>query len=224
MIELLLEAERALSFGRVDRAEQLYRQVAAADPGNSIAVVGLARVALEHADDAGAYLLARQALTIDPENEAAQRLVTRLDEVMRTRGETVPEPPSVPPAVHAQARARRPLPRGTRHLKRSRAARSSIDSGAVEALLLLGIRREDVQRIRAGTDEVALEARERGLWDRQHVAIGDDDGAGRIEDVLVSGGSSGEAGGPERLEVVPVSASAVTWSAAVASTWNVTPR
>jgi hypothetical protein len=95
VIELLLEAERALSFGRVDRAEQLYRQVAAADPGNSIAVVGLARVALEHADDAGAYLLARQALTIDPENEAAQRLVARLDEVMRTRGETVPEPPSV---------------------------------------------------------------------------------------------------------------------------------
>ena len=91
MIELLLEAERALSFGRVDRAEQLYRQVAAADPGNSIAVVGLARVALEHADDAGAYLLARQALTIDPENEAAQRLVTRLDEVIRTRGEALPE-------------------------------------------------------------------------------------------------------------------------------------
>jgi thioredoxin-like negative regulator of GroEL len=96
VIELLLEAERALSFGRVDRAEQLYRQVAAADPGNSIAVVGLARVALEHADDAGAYLLARQALTIDPENEAAQRLVARLDEVMRTRGEAVPEPPSTP--------------------------------------------------------------------------------------------------------------------------------
>ena len=90
VIELLLEAERALSFGRVDEAERLYRQVAAADPANSIAVVGLARVALEHADDAGAYLLARKALTIDPENEAAQRLVTRLDEVMRTRGETVP--------------------------------------------------------------------------------------------------------------------------------------
>jgi len=94
VIELLLEAERALSFGRADEAERLYRQVAAADPGNSIAVVGLARVALEHADDAGAYLLARKALTIDPENEAAQRLVTRLDEVMRTRGETVPEAPS----------------------------------------------------------------------------------------------------------------------------------
>ncbi len=93
MIELLLEAERALSFGRVDEAERLYRQVATADPANSIAVVGLARVALEHADDAGAYVLARQALTIDPENEAAQRLATRLDEVMRTRGETVPEVP-----------------------------------------------------------------------------------------------------------------------------------
>jgi thioredoxin-like negative regulator of GroEL len=96
VIELLLEAERALSFGRVDEAERLYRQVAAADPANSIAVVGLARVALEHADDAGAYLLARKALTIDSENEAAQRLVIRLDEVMRTRGDTVPEPPDDP--------------------------------------------------------------------------------------------------------------------------------
>ena len=108
MIELLLEAERALSFGRVDEAERLYRQVAASDPANSIAVVGLARVALEHADDAGAYLLARKALTIDPENEAAQRLVTRLDEVMRTRGETVPEPPDLvnpPPASAAPAPA-----------------------------------------------------------------------------------------------------------------------
>ena len=59
-------------------------------------MVGLARVALEHADDAGAYLLARKALTIDSENEAAQRLVTRLDEVMRTRGDAVPEPPDDP--------------------------------------------------------------------------------------------------------------------------------
>ena len=111
MIELLLEAERALSFGRVDEAERLYRQVAASDPANSIAVVGLARVALEHADDAGAYLLARKALTIDPENEAAQRLVTRLDEVMRTRGETVPEPPDEPAAAGSLPRLRRPAAR-----------------------------------------------------------------------------------------------------------------
>ena len=108
MIELLLEAERALSFGRVDEAERIYRQVAAADPSNSIAVVGLARVALEHADDAGAYLLARRALTIDPENEAAQRLVARLDEVMRTRGETVPTPPDEPDRPRAPSRAPEP--------------------------------------------------------------------------------------------------------------------
>jgi len=110
VIELLLEAERALSFGRVDEAERLYRQVATADPANSIAVVGLARVALEHADDAGAYVLARQALTIDPENEAAKRLVTRLDEVMRTRGETVPEVPITPvePAAPAPTGASTP--------------------------------------------------------------------------------------------------------------------
>ena len=110
MIELLLEAERALSFGRVDEAERLYRQVATADPANSIAVVGLARVALEHADDAGAYVLARQALTIDRENEAAKRLVTRLDEVMRTRGETVPEVPITPvePAAPAPTAASTP--------------------------------------------------------------------------------------------------------------------
>jgi len=118
VIELLLEAERALSFGRIDEAERLYRQVAAADPANSIAVVGLARVALEHADDAGAYLLARKALTIDSENEAAQRLVTRLDEVMRTRGETVPEPPDEPsPSATATA---------AREVETKRAGRRSV--------------------------------------------------------------------------------------------------
>ena len=102
MIELLLEAERALSFGRVDRAEQLYRQVAAADPRNSIAVVGLARVALERADDVGALVLARRALTIDPENEAAQRMAERMEEVLQTRGEALPKgDDDLPPATLA---------------------------------------------------------------------------------------------------------------------------
>lgn len=117
MIELLLEAERALSFGRVDRAEQLYQQVAGNDPRNSIAVVGLARVALERADDLGAYLLARRALAIDPENEAAQRLATRLEEVMRARGDIVPATPDVPgwpsrPSVVPPSMAPKPPPRG----------------------------------------------------------------------------------------------------------------
>jgi len=90
MIELLLQAERALSVGLVDQAERLYRQAAEVDPRNSIAVVGLARVALERADDREAYRQARRALAIDPENAAASRLVARLDEVFAHRGETSP--------------------------------------------------------------------------------------------------------------------------------------
>jgi len=90
VIELLLEAERALEMGRVDVAETLFRQVADADPRNAIAVVGLARVAIEHGDDAGALTLGRRALAIDPENAAAQRLVARLEEVMTYRGEAIP--------------------------------------------------------------------------------------------------------------------------------------
>lgn len=109
MIELLLEAERALSFGLTDRAEALYRQVVSADPRNSIAVVGLARVALEHSDDAGALVFARQALAIDGENVAAQRLVERLEEVLTTRGDPIPSPIPAsepdPPAVPTRRRS-----------------------------------------------------------------------------------------------------------------------
>ena len=85
MIELLLQAERALVMGQLDQAERLYHQVAAADPQNSIAVVGLARVALERADDEGALREARRALAIDPQNEAAARLTARLEEVLAHR-------------------------------------------------------------------------------------------------------------------------------------------
>jgi thioredoxin-like negative regulator of GroEL len=95
VIELLLQAERALSVGLVDQADRLYRQVAAADPRNSIAVVGLARVALERADDAEAWRQAQRALAIDPENVAARRLGDRLEEVFAARGQALPEPPDV---------------------------------------------------------------------------------------------------------------------------------
>ena len=91
MIELLLQAERALAVGMVDQAERLYRQAAEADPRNSIAVVGLARVALEHGDEPEAWRRARRALAIDPENVAAQRLAGRLEEVYAYRGESLPE-------------------------------------------------------------------------------------------------------------------------------------
>ena len=108
MIELLLQAERALSVGLLDRAETLYRQVAAADPRNSIAVVGLARVAIERGDELEALELGRRALEIDPENSAAQRLVQRLEEVRAYRGEA---PGAGVRAARAGARARPARPR-----------------------------------------------------------------------------------------------------------------
>jgi tetratricopeptide (TPR) repeat protein len=91
MIEILLQAERALAVGLVDQAERLYRQAAEADPRNSIAVVGLARVALERADEPEAWRQAQRALAIDPENVAAQRLADRLEEVWAYRGESLPD-------------------------------------------------------------------------------------------------------------------------------------
>jgi len=89
MIEVLLQAERQLMMGQVDQAERLYRQAVAADPRNSIAVVGLARVALERDDGVGAWLLAKEALVIDPENVAAQRLAERLEEIHAYRGQSI---------------------------------------------------------------------------------------------------------------------------------------
>ncbi len=103
MIEILLQAEGALSVGLLDRAEELYRQVATADPRNSIAVVGLARVALERGDEVGALTMARRALVVDSENTAAQRMVQRLEEVLRHRGVAVE---SVPVAERRSLRDR----------------------------------------------------------------------------------------------------------------------
>ena len=126
MIEPLLEAERAMSFGLLDQAERLYRQVAQHDPGNSIAVVGLARVALERGDERTAYVEAGRALTIDPDNPAAQHLVMRLTEVFEGRGEALPAPaapapsePVVPAAIPEPA----PAPAAPRPRKR----RSTLD-------------------------------------------------------------------------------------------------
>jgi tetratricopeptide (TPR) repeat protein len=98
VIELLLQAERALEMGRIDAAENLYHQVADNDPRNAIAVVGLARVALERGDETSALGLARRALVIDPENAAAGRMVARLEEVLAYRGEALPPRTEAEPA------------------------------------------------------------------------------------------------------------------------------
>jgi hypothetical protein len=114
MIERLLEAERALSMGRLDQAERLYRQAWNADPRNSIAVVGLARVALERGDERGAQAMARRALEIDEDNQAARRLLDRLLEVRATRAGGPPEPrperAAEPRPERAPERAAEPRP------------------------------------------------------------------------------------------------------------------
>ena len=134
MIERLLEAERMLSFGQLDHAEGIYQQVADADPKNSIAVVGLARVALERGDDLSSYLLARRALGIDPENDAARRLAVRLEEVLATRGQPVadpldpdPVPPPSPPPAEPAVEETTPPPPGAHVPKEVPKRRSIID-------------------------------------------------------------------------------------------------
>jgi tetratricopeptide (TPR) repeat protein len=96
VIELMLQAERALAVGQIDQAERLYWQAVEADRRNAIAVVGLARVALERGDNRLAYTFAQGALSIDPENDAARRLAARLTEVMTYRGESLPPSPQGP--------------------------------------------------------------------------------------------------------------------------------
>jgi tetratricopeptide (TPR) repeat protein len=133
VIEIILQAERELSVGQLDQAERLYRQAAELDPRNSIAVVGLARVALDRGDERGAYTLVQRALAIDPENAAGQRLAERLEEIIRYRGEDLPgsvEPPQAPepagPAVAAPRPAPAPPPAGQpKPLRRKR--RSLLD-------------------------------------------------------------------------------------------------
>jgi hypothetical protein len=109
MIERLLAADRALEAGDLDGARRLFDQVAGADPRNAIAIVGQAEVARRRGDPGEARRLATAALTIDPAEAAAQRLVKELD---AGPGELVGD--ATAPAVIALAPVgtRRPAARG----------------------------------------------------------------------------------------------------------------
>lgn len=91
------EAEIALTSGRLERAESLFLERLATEPADVLAIVGLAEVALERGDDRRACEIARWALHLDPRDDLAGRLVSRLEEVMRYRGETPPPAADTPP-------------------------------------------------------------------------------------------------------------------------------
>jgi tetratricopeptide (TPR) repeat protein len=69
---LSASAYGALQAGRIDDAHSIYQRLAAAEPRNIDAWLGLAAIALQqgHADQAGKYYM--QALETDPKNAAAQ--------------------------------------------------------------------------------------------------------------------------------------------------------
>ncbi len=109
MIEPLLEAERLLAVGLLDQAEQRFAQIAEADPRNSIAVVGLARVALERGDDADALAHAKRAALIDPENPVAAGMIARLEEIAGIRAGSPPAPEVVAPPASTAAEPPAPV-------------------------------------------------------------------------------------------------------------------
>jgi hypothetical protein len=119
MIELMLQAEQTLGLGLLDQAERMYAQAAAADPHNAIALIGLARVALERDDRTGAHALVLRALAIDPENNTALRMEARLREVLAGTGIAVEPPPAAVP----QSATARPLPAGTVQSRRGLVSR-----------------------------------------------------------------------------------------------------
>ncbi len=85
MIEPLLQAERLLLMGLLDQAEAIYRRTVEVDPRNAIAVMGLARVAVERGDMEEAHTQAARALRIDPENAAAAAMEARTAELLGQR-------------------------------------------------------------------------------------------------------------------------------------------
>jgi hypothetical protein len=105
VIEQILQADRYLQVDQVERARGMYQRVVDMDPGNAIAVVGLARCALADGDDARAYELASRALDIDPENDMARRMEARLSEILTSRGQSVERPAAASTPAPREMRA-----------------------------------------------------------------------------------------------------------------------
>jgi len=106
MIELLLQAERALGMGALDQAERLYWQAIDADSQNAIAIVGLAKVARHRGDDRTAIAFGRRALKVDAENAVARRLVAELEAAHPAEAAHAAE--TTPPADAAPADTKHP--------------------------------------------------------------------------------------------------------------------
>jgi len=116
MIELLLQAERALGMGALDQAERLYWQAIDADSQNAIAIVGLAKVARHRGDDRTAIAFGRRALKVDAENAVARRLVAELEAAHPAEAAHAAE--TTPPADAAPADTKHPAgaaPADTKH-------------------------------------------------------------------------------------------------------------
>ena len=116
MIEQLLQADRLLIVDQVEQARGVYARVVELDPGNAIAVVGLARCALADGDDRRAHALSVEALRIDPENDMARRMEARLAEILAARSEPVARPLHIAGTGSAEPR---PAPAPTTAARRS---------------------------------------------------------------------------------------------------------
>ena len=79
MIERLITADAALAEGRFRDAEGEFAQVAAFDPKNAMARVGLARVSLALGRWAEARVRLDEALALDPDDDLARRLHAELE-------------------------------------------------------------------------------------------------------------------------------------------------